>query len=580
VPVRGNRGDPGTHRVSTGTAELDEMLRGGLLPGRPYLIVGPSGTGKTTLALRFLLEGVKRGEESLIVTLEEPPNEMRYNHRALAPDLDRVWVFDAIPDVMRYERAPFKDVAQVRDAVRFSEVPVEIRKTPELTSVEITLTALEQTLKMQCARRKYTRLVIDSLTALQYFCMKGLDEVVGAQSFLRFLTDLELTTLLTMEAPSEEADSAERMLVRGEVRLFRWELEGRTVRAIGVEKFRGSSHDIRLHPYRIGPEGLRINLEETVSRDTREIAAISAIAEEHEAPLVVTVGGPDDSSDPVVALLESVTSELRELATARVDLGAIRGALEQAHEALVKGEVIPAQNALLEARGLVRQMTLGYRSAHPAPSAPRGSARSEPAPELPEMALNAEQLQHIVDRLSTAVVPPPVALAPSAEPPAPPSELGLPGSADGASAAHHASAVAFGPTFESLDPARTAPEAPAPAAADISSAPKRKRRAASAPGATRRRSRSAPPEVAPATADAAAPSGDPGAPAPAAPKKRAVRRKKVVAPPPTEGTAPAPPAGLAGDDPAPAPASPPDAAAVPPGPAPAADPPPTEASGP
>ncbi|HEV2230837.1 MAG TPA: ATPase domain-containing protein, partial [Thermoplasmata archaeon] len=47
---------------------LDEMLQGGLLPTRPYLVVGPSGTGKTTLALQFLLDGVRRGERCLMVT--------------------------------------------------------------------------------------------------------------------------------------------------------------------------------------------------------------------------------------------------------------------------------------------------------------------------------------------------------------------------------------------------------------------------------------------------------------------------------------------------------------------------------
>ena len=62
---------------------------------------------------------------------------------------------------------------------------MQIRKTPELTSVEVTFTALEQTLKMEMVRQNYSRLVIDSLTALQYFCMKGYDETLGAQTFLR-----------------------------------------------------------------------------------------------------------------------------------------------------------------------------------------------------------------------------------------------------------------------------------------------------------------------------------------------------------------------------------------------------------
>jgi KaiC/GvpD/RAD55 family RecA-like ATPase len=253
-------------RISTGNPGLDSMLEGGVIARRPYLLVGPAGSGKTTLALQFLCEGVRRGERCLLVTLEEPPNECRFNHRGFGTDLEGVDVFDAIPDVMHYERVPFNDISAVRSAMPFRQVPFVIRRTPELTGVEVTVTALEQMLRSEVVRRGYTRIVIDSLTALQYFCMKGLDEVAGAQTFLRFLSDLQVTTLLTVESSLEDVDSTERILARGEVRLFRWEINGSTVRAIGVEKFRGGAHDVRLHPYRISPTGLDIDIGVTVSR--------------------------------------------------------------------------------------------------------------------------------------------------------------------------------------------------------------------------------------------------------------------------------------------------------------------------
>ena len=146
-PNRGRTPLLSTARVPFGIPEIDEMLEGGLVPHRPYLIVGPSGTGKTTLALQFLCEGIRRGEPGLYVTIEDPPNEVRFDHRALPPEIDRIDVFDAIPDVMRYEHIPFKDISSVRDVVPFQRVPSEIRKTPEFTSVEITVSALEQLLQ-------------------------------------------------------------------------------------------------------------------------------------------------------------------------------------------------------------------------------------------------------------------------------------------------------------------------------------------------------------------------------------------------------------------------------------------------
>ncbi len=313
---------PDNQRVAFGIAPLDTMLDGGLMPRRPYLVVGPAGTGKTSLALQFLCEGVRRGEPVLYVTLEDPPNEVRRNHRSLRPELDRIDVFDAIPDVMRYERIPFKDISSVRDVVAFGDVPEDIRQTPEFTSTEVTIAALEQFLRMQTQRRHYTRMVIDSLTALQYFCMKGLEPVLGAQTFMRFLSDLKVTTVLTVESPLEGAESPERMLARGEIRLFRWERDGVTVRAVGVEKFRGSAHDSRMHPYRIGPNGIAINLGVTVSRDTRDIA--------EPAYRVVTTPVEEGAAEEPTPPVSTISGEILDLIAVGVDVSPLRPAVEAA----------------------------------------------------------------------------------------------------------------------------------------------------------------------------------------------------------------------------------------------------------
>ena len=367
---------PGEPRVSIGNPSLDAMLEGGLVGRRPYLIVGPSGTGKTTLAIQFLCDGVRRGERVLLVTLEEPPNEARVNHRGLEPDLGRVDVFDAIPDIMRYERTPFKDIASVRSAVPFSQVPFRIRHSPELASVEVTITALEQMLRTEVIRKGYTRLVIDSLTALQYFCMKGFDPVAGAQSFLRFLSDLRVTTLLTVEAPLEDVETPERMLARGEIRLFRWELDGQTVRAVGVEKFRGSSHDVRLHPYRIGPQGIDINLEVTISRDTRQI-------------IEPILRHPVAAAAPMAPLLSPVTpliEEVRDLVLLGADVAPARAEIEAALSATSDGRLDEAQAHLSRASSLV----LGFVE----------TLRQSPGRVVPDDA--AAALQRLYARADTA----------------------------------------------------------------------------------------------------------------------------------------------------------------------------------
>src|SRR6516165_5377210 len=63
--------------IATGIEGLDEVLRGGLIAERLYLVEGHPGSGKTTLALQFLLAGVERGERCLFVTLSETEAELR-----------------------------------------------------------------------------------------------------------------------------------------------------------------------------------------------------------------------------------------------------------------------------------------------------------------------------------------------------------------------------------------------------------------------------------------------------------------------------------------------------------------------
>jgi KaiC/GvpD/RAD55 family RecA-like ATPase len=454
VPDAPSKQRPRDARVSFGVPELDEMLDGGLMAHRPYLIVGPAGTGKTSVALQFLCEGARRGERCLYVTLEDPPNEVRWNHRALRPDLDSVDVFDAIPDVMRYERVPFKDIAAVRQVVRFRDIPERIRVSPEFSSVEVTGTALEQMLRSEVQKRGYARLVIDSLTALQYFCMKGFDPIVGAQTFLRFLTDLRTTTLLTVEAPLEDVETPERMLARGEVHLFRWELEGMTVRAVGVEKFRGSAHDVRLHPYRIGPKGIDVQLSQTISRDTRRIVGPAldvALRGERPIPAATSPAHLTVAGSP-----EPLSQQIRDLVSVGVDIGPLRTEVEAAIAAYYDGRT--SEVAARIARISALAVSLGTLEGAP-PGASAGgdgpgsaalrrltaraerSREGEPPTELPPWNLLGRELMAVLTTIPPAspvarpVPPPPPGpaptihtsvtppLIPSAPPPLPPTPV-------------------------------------------------------------------------------------------------------------------------------------------------------------
>jgi circadian clock protein KaiC len=69
-------------RISTGNVGLDDILGGGIDPERMYLFEGQPGSGKTTLALEFLLEGVRLGEPTLYITLSETERELQTGGQA------------------------------------------------------------------------------------------------------------------------------------------------------------------------------------------------------------------------------------------------------------------------------------------------------------------------------------------------------------------------------------------------------------------------------------------------------------------------------------------------------------------
>ena len=86
-----------TDFISTGIAGLDAILGGGLTRDRLYLLEGDPGTGKTTMALQFLIEGARRGEPVLYITLAENEVELRAVAQSHGFSLEGVTVYEIIP---------------------------------------------------------------------------------------------------------------------------------------------------------------------------------------------------------------------------------------------------------------------------------------------------------------------------------------------------------------------------------------------------------------------------------------------------------------------------------------------------
>jgi len=250
--------EQGFVRISTGVAGLDEILYGGLIQKRAYLLRGGSGCGKTTLGLHFLTKGTAQGERSLFITLGEPEAELRANANALGFDLTQVHFLDLSPNAAFFTEMQAYDI--------FS--PAEVEREP------VTRQILEQ-----IEHLKPQRVFLDAMTQFRYLATDAFQFRKQVLSFLRFLVEQGATVLYTSEGSSSAPDDDLQFMSDGVIHLH-FQPEGRTV---GVGKFRGSdfrsgSHTMRLtdrgmevFPHLLPEQHLQQFVQETISSGVPEL---------------------------------------------------------------------------------------------------------------------------------------------------------------------------------------------------------------------------------------------------------------------------------------------------------------------
>jgi KaiC/GvpD/RAD55 family RecA-like ATPase len=246
-------------RVSTGIPGLDRMLGGGLLARRPYLITGGAGSGKTLLCLAFLLEGLRHGEEVLLVAADEPPTEIIENVRSFGWDISGVKTLDANPGTRGFKRtAAVQEIRTMTDLRSLKEHSEDQRRhTSEMD--DISIQSIQLKLRQQMSGVPFKRVVVDSMTSIRRFAVKSSTdsqaERTEIQSLLRFLAERGVTALLTA-VPSDPGQlTAEEILTRGEIMLTRKWVGDRSVRQLKIVRMRGSSHDPERRPFAIARKG-------------------------------------------------------------------------------------------------------------------------------------------------------------------------------------------------------------------------------------------------------------------------------------------------------------------------------------
>ncbi|HEX6315922.1 MAG TPA: ATPase domain-containing protein [Gemmatimonadaceae bacterium] len=228
---------PEQQRAATGVSGLDDVLNGGLLSNRLYLIEGMPGSGKTTLAFQFLLEGVRNGERVLYVTLSETEEEIRAVADSHGWKLDGVAIRELVP-------AGALEPAEQYTVFHPSEV--------ELT--ETTKRILEDVDAI-----KPTRLVFDSLSELRLLAGSALRYRRQILALKQYFAGRHCTVLLLDDLTGHDHDLQVQSIAHGSL-LLEHHLPsfGTLRRRVSVTKYRGSEFRGGFHDYTIRPGGLEV----------------------------------------------------------------------------------------------------------------------------------------------------------------------------------------------------------------------------------------------------------------------------------------------------------------------------------
>ncbi|MCE9557273.1 MAG: AAA family ATPase [Planctomycetes bacterium] len=263
---------PYVERANTGIPGLDDILQGGLISHRLYLIDGDPGAGKTTLALQYLLEGVRAGEKCLYITLSETKEELTAGAASHGWSLDGIEIIELI--------AEEKDLDGDSQVTMYH--PSEVELTETTTKV---LAAVERT--------NARRIVFDSLSEMRLLAQSSLRYRRQILALKQFFIGRKCTVLLLDDRTSEGSDLQLQSIAHGVISLEQLApTYGAERRRLRVVKFRGTSFRGGFHDFAIREGGLAV-FPRLVASEHSEPFAPDRIKSGVTALDTLLGGGPD-----------------------------------------------------------------------------------------------------------------------------------------------------------------------------------------------------------------------------------------------------------------------------------------------
>ncbi len=233
----------------TGVKGVDEVLANKGIP-RSYVVfvIGSPGSGKTTLALQFLYNGVKEyGENGVYVSLDEEPDSLVKNAKAIGLDLSKL---------IKDDKLAIIDASPIRflpGEVKLGDISVGKR--------EFALISLVDAIKKNVERIGAKRLVVDPLATLILQYPDAAERRTAVLDLMQAIASTGCTTLLISELTTSSLYRKyqfEEFLAQGVLILRKILRPGGMLRIFTVEKMRGVDHDTQPHPYKIGEGGIEV----------------------------------------------------------------------------------------------------------------------------------------------------------------------------------------------------------------------------------------------------------------------------------------------------------------------------------
>lgn len=230
--------DENSTLIRTGIDGLDDVLGGGLTANRLYLIEGNPGSGKTTLALRWLLHGNEIGQPGLYVTLSETRRELLAVAKSHGWSLDGMNVLELV--------APESELEPDNQTAMFQPVELEMSITTKaiLTEVE---------------RIRPKRIVIDSLSEMRLLAHSALRYRRQILGLKQYFVGRESTVFLLDDGTSEDEDVQLQSVAHGVIHLEQLSPEyGAERRRTRIIKLRGQQYRGGYHDFIIARGGLKV----------------------------------------------------------------------------------------------------------------------------------------------------------------------------------------------------------------------------------------------------------------------------------------------------------------------------------